>query len=90
MTGEAFYESEQYKELLDLTSELSRWYAVGKVTWYVVYVYDIDDPEMNLFDIWRDEIVMLDESHTIPPKAMKAVREIQEKLKETVKFMEGE
>lgn len=90
MFSGTFWGSELHKELLELTSKLERWYVIGKNTWYVVYVYDIDDPEVNLFDIWPDEIVMLDESHTIPPKAMKAAREIQEKLKETVKFMEGE
>lgn len=90
MTGEAFYESEEYQELLDLTTKLERWYIVKKVTWYVVYIHDIDDPEMNLFDIWADEIVMFDESHTISPKAMKVIREIQDKLKEINRFLEGE
>lgn len=89
MTREAFYESEQYRELLGLTGELSRWYAVGKVTWYVVYVYDIDDPEMNLFDIWRDEIVMLSDKHVIPVKAAAVIQKIQEKLKEINKHLEG-
>lgn len=88
MTGEAFYESEQYKELLELTSKLERWYVIKKVTWYVVYVHDIDDPEINLFDIWADEIVMFDDDHIIPSKAMKAIREIQEKLKEIDGYLE--
>lgn len=89
MTKEVFYESEQYKELLDLTSELSRWYAIGKVTWYVVYVYDIDDPEMNLFDIWRDEVVILSDNHVIPVKAAAVIQKIQDKLKEINRFLEG-
>lgn len=88
MTGEAFYESEEYKELLELTSKLERWYIINKVTWYVVYVHDIDDPEINLFDIWSDEIVMFDDDHTIPAKAMAAVRKIQEKLKEIDRYLE--
>lgn len=88
MTGEAFYESEEYQELLDLTTKLERWYVINKVTWYVVYVHDIDDPEMNLFDIWADEIVVFNEKHDIPAKAMKVILEIQEKLKEINRFLE--
>lgn len=88
MNRDAFYESDQYRELLELTDSLGRWYMINKVTWYVVYVHDIDDPEINLFDIWPDEIIVFDETHAIPAKVMKVIRKIQEKLKETVKFME--
>lgn len=90
MTGEAFYESDFYEELLELTGSLGRWYYIDndKVKWYVVYVYDIDDHEINLFDIWEDEIVMLDESHVIPAKAMKVIHKIQEKLKEINRYLE--
>lgn len=88
MNRDAFYESDQYRELLELTDSLGRWYMINKVTWYVVYVHDIDDPEINLFDIWPDEIIVFDETHAIPAEVMKVIRKIQEKLKETVKFME--
>lgn len=88
MTGEAFYESEEYQDLLELTNKLERWYVINKVTWYVVYVHDIDDPEVNLFDIWTDEIVMFDNDHIIPSKATKVIREIQDKLKEINRFLE--
>lgn len=88
MTGEAFYESEEYRELLELTSKLERWYIINKVTWYVVYVHGIDDPEINLFDIWSDEVVMFDEEHIIPGKAAYIIQEIQEKLKEIDRYLE--
>lgn len=92
MTGEAFYESDFYEELLELTCSLGRWYYIDndKIKWYVVYVYDIDDHEINLFDIWADEIIMLDEGHTIPTKAMKVIRKIQGKLKEINRYLEEE
>lgn len=90
MTGEAFYESEYYEELMDLTTKLERWYDIKKVTWYVVYVYSKDDPEINLFDIWRDEVVMLDDSHTIPPKANTIIQKIQEKMTEINTYLEEE
>lgn len=92
MTGEAFYESEEYQELLDLTNKLERWYIVPRsgVTWYVVYVYDINDPYVNLFDIWSDEIVTFDEEHIIPEKAAFIVQEIQEKLREINRYLEEE
>lgn len=90
MTGEAFYESEYYEELMDLTTKLERWYDIKKVTWYVVYVYSKDDPEINLFDIWRDEVVMFDDSHTIPPKANTIIQKIQEKMTEINTYLEEE
>lgn len=90
MTGEAFYESELYHELLYLTTKLERWYDIRTIKWYVVYVYSKDDPEINLFDIWRDEVVMLDEEHIIPGKAAYIVQEIQEKLREINRYLEEE
>lgn len=89
MFGDTFWGSKLHKELLELTSKLERWYVIGKVTWYVVYVYGIDDPEVNLFDIWRDEIVMLSDKHVIPVKAAAVIQKIQEKLKENNKYLEG-
>lgn len=88
MTGEAFYESEEYKELLELTSKLERWYSINRVAWYVIYVYSKDDPEINLFDIWADEIVMFDNDHVIPGKAAFIIQEIQEKLKDVNRYLE--
>lgn len=90
MTGEAFYESELYEELCELTTSLGRWYYIDsdKIKWYVIYVYDIDDHEINLFDIWPDEIVTFDDNHAIPSKAMKVIRKIQEKLCEINTYLE--
>ena len=86
MTGEAFYESELYEELCELTHKLDPWYNIGRVTWYVVYVYSKDD--MNLFDIWGDELNIFDEDHAIPDEAMEVIHEIQEKLKEINRYLE--
>ena len=81
MFADAFYRSDYYKELCDLANELTIrcGYEHTNVKWYVVYVWN---DELNVFDIWKDEVTMYLDDHKIPEKAMKIIRKIQTKLKE--------
>ena len=91
MTGESFYESELYHELRELAEKLNPWYDVDKISWYYVYVWTKDDPNgVNVFDIYADEIIYYVTDYVIPDEAVPFVHEIQEKLKEIDRYLEGE
>lgn len=87
MTGDYFYDSELYHELRELTNKLRKWYGIDKIKWYSVYVWTEDE---NVFDIYADEIVYYVKDHIIPNEAMPIIQEIQEKLKEIDRYLEGE
>lgn len=97
MTGDAFYDSELYQELRELTDKLRKWYDIDKIKWYSVYIWTKDNPNdeknpfgENVFDIWGDEINFYVKDHVIPDEAMPIIREIQEKLKEINGYLEEE
>ena len=80
MTSDLFYESEQYEELYELAHKLEKWdYTIGSIKWYTIYVLADD---INVFDIWMDEVNLLVEDHVIPDEALPIIQEIQEKLKD--------
>lgn len=79
--GDAFYDTDLYDELEELSLKLEQWYSIDRIKWYAVYI-NIGDA--MAFDIFADEIVYYEafKGKTIPDEAMVIIKEIQEKLME--------
>lgn len=87
-----------FKELWNLSHELSPWFDIDKVKTYSVYVWTKGDDEdedypfgENVFDIYADRLHFYHCHHQwdLPIEAMPIIKKIQDKLKEFERFSSG-
>lgn len=73
----------KFDELVKVVDKIRPYYDIDKIKSYAVYIWSKDrEFGDNVFDIHADKIVIYDEEHSIPIKALPIILEIQNALKE--------
>lgn len=71
-----------YRELIDLTMEISPYYDFDKIKSYSVYIWTHGKNGENVFDIFADDIYIYNKNHIIIEDAKPIIDKIQLKLQE--------